>query len=380
MQPFKYAHATADSWEIAAQACLSRLGQVTEENLGFLYITDLLEDDVGDILEFFKQRTRIEHWVGTTGSGICTTAQEYFNVPAIAVMLTEFPESSFQIFTNLTKQRDFEHFSRQHQSWCDSKFPMFSVVHGDPRNNNIADLIYQFSERLGEGFLVGGLTSSQNNQARFLQIADDVLEEEPLGLSGVMFSSATPVATRLSQGCSVIGPRHEITEADQNVIIRINGLPALNVFNEDIGKELASDLNKVAGYIFVALPIQGSDTGDYLVRNLVGIDPDNRLLAVGEFVEPGMQIMFARRDVRTAREDLIRILKNLKQDLKGRQPRGGLYYSCLGRGESLFGSDSQELKTIQDVLGDFPLVGFFANGEIYHQRLYGYTGTLTLFL
>jgi small ligand-binding sensory domain FIST len=62
------------------------------------------------------------------------------------------------------------------------------------------------------------------------------------------------------------------------------------------------------------------------------------------------------------------------------QPRGGIYYSCLGRGASLFGPDSSELKMIRDRLGDFPLVGFFCNGEISHNRLYGYTGVLTLFV
>ena len=61
-------------------------------------------------------------------------------------------------------------------------------------------------------------------------------------------------------------------------------------------------------------------------------------------------------------------------------PRGGVYYSCLGRGENLFGGDSRELRAIRNELGNFPLVGFFANGEISHNRLYGYTGVLTLFL
>jgi small ligand-binding sensory domain FIST len=66
--------------------------------------------------------------------------------------------------------------------------------------------------------------------------------------------------------------------------------------------------------------------------------------------------------------------------LRGVKPRGGLYYSCLGRGDSLFGDDSAEVGMIRTALGEFPLIGFFANGEIFNQRLYGYTGVLTLFL
>jgi small ligand-binding sensory domain FIST len=74
-----------------------------------------------------------------------------------------------------------------------------------------------------------------------------------------------------------------------------------------------------------------------------------------------------------------RMLESIRKGLYT-QPRGGIYYSCLGRGASLFGPDSSELKMIRDRLGDFPLVGFFCNGEISHNRLYGYTGVLTLFV
>jgi small ligand-binding sensory domain FIST len=237
----------------------------------------------------------------------------------------------------------------------------------------MVNLIVQLSERLGEGFLVGGLTSSRN---QYFQIANSVSEG---GLSGVMFASAVDVFTQLTQGCSAIGPRHQITECSNNIIIRIDGRPALDVFKEDIGKELASNLEKVAGHIFTALPVVGSDTGDYLVRNLLGIDPEHKLLAIGDMVSPGMPIIFTRREAQVAQKDLIKMLTTVKTRLAGRKPKGGVYHSCVGRGEKLFGKD-KELQTIYEILGDFPLIGFFASGEIYHQRLYGYTGVLTVFL
>ena len=77
--------------------------------------------------------------------------------------------------------------------------------------------------------------------------------------------------------------------------------------------------------------------------------------------------------------DAVHMLGDLGKRAHG-QIKGGLYYSCLGRGRNQFGEDSEELKMIRDLLGDFPLVGFFANGEISHNRLYGYTGVLTLFV
>jgi small ligand-binding sensory domain FIST len=135
----------------------------------------------------------------------------------------------------------------------------------------------------------------------------------------------------------------------------------------------------VSGYIFAGLPVPGSDTGDYLVRNLIGIDPSEKLLAIGDNLEDDVPIIFCRRDADTAREDMLRMLTDLKKRAGG-TIRGGVYYTCLGRGRNQFGDDSEELKMIRDQLGDFPLVGFFANGEISHNRLYGYTGVLTLFL
>lgn len=372
MESFKFGHASALEWQSAAQSCLAQVGELTEPaNLGFLYTTDLFVDKLSEILNYFKQRTGITHWVGTVGMGICSLATEYFDTPAIAVMLGHFPEHSFRVFH--TVHRGFKSFSRSHQAWCHQQQPLFGIVHGDPRNPRLPELILELSEQLEEGFLVGGLTSSRGD---CFQISDNLTEG---GLSGVLFSNEIQVATQLTQGCSIIGPRHYVTECFRNIMVRIDNRPALDVFNEEIGKELASDLEKVAGQIFAALPVIGSDTGDYVVRNIVGIDPDRKLIAIGDAVKLGMPILFARRDAKTAHDDLVKMLTHLKKRIHG-LPKGGVYYSCLGRGENLFGQNSQELKTIQQFLGEFPLVGFFANGEISHQRLYGYTGVLSLFL
>ncbi len=371
MTAFRYAHAQGEEWRTIAADCLDALGEIPPgANLGFLYITDLLSGNIQDILLFFQESTGISQWAGSVGVGVCGTGQEYFDVPAIALMLGEFPPESFQVFSTISSHQ-LENFCTQHESWYKEKRPVFAVVHGDSRNNEIPDIVEQVSETLGGGFLVGGLSSSRT---RYAQIANRVVEG---GLSGVLFDPTIGVSTRLTQGCSPIGMRHEITDGRHNVIATLDDKPALEVFKADIGEVLARDLNKVAGYIFAALPIAGSDTGDYLVRNLVGADPEHSLLAIGEIIKPGMSILFTRRDAQSAREDMRRMLQAIRKDTP--KPRGGLYYSCLGRGKNLFGEDSQELNLIRESLGDFPLVGFFANGEISHNRLYGYTGVLTLF-
>jgi small ligand-binding sensory domain FIST len=194
-----------------------------------------------------------------------------------------------------------------------------------------------------------------------------------------MFSDQVVVSTRLTQGCSPIGPRHAITGAQQNVLVSLDGRAALDVFREDIGESMWQEIDQVGESLFAGLSVRASDSEDYLVRNLVGIDQANKLVAIGDTPREGGRIMFCRRDDASARDDMRRMLESIKSGLY-RKPRGAVYYSCIGRGANLFGQDSEELAMIRDSLGDVPLVGFFCNGEISHNRVYAYTGVLTLFI
>ena len=370
MDTFRVAHATAKDWRQAVNACLAQIGNIpADASLGFLYVTDHLAPHLPKILNLLKDQTDIQYWVGSVGVGVCATSQEYNDEPALSLMIADFPADSFRVFPAI--KSDIDEFS-DCRAWCEQTDAHFAVVHGDARNPKTPEFIAELSESIQGGFLVGGLTSSRGAN---LQIAGGLTEG---GLSGVVFSSSVPVATGHTQGCSPIGQKHQITECQNNIAIRIDDRPALDVFNEDVGDVLARDIARTAGYIFAGFPIKGSDTGDYVVRNLMGVDTENRLLAIGGYLNPGDTIMFCKRDIRTAYEDLVRMLRDIKSRLRGR-PKGGVYYSCLGRGVHMFGEDSVELKTIRQELGDIPLVGFFANGEISHNRLYGFTGVLTLF-
>lgn len=370
MDMFRVAHASAQDWQQAANSCLGQLGNISiKANLGFLYVTDLLAGQLPQILAFFKEQTDILHWVGSVGVAVCATSQEYHDKPAISVMLAEFPPDSFRIFPAI--KADIDEFS-DHHAWCHEANARFAVVHGDPRNPKTPAFISELADAMQDGFLVGGLTSSRGP---YFQIAGGLTEG---GVSGVLFSDQVPVVTALTQGCAPLGKKHEITECQDNIVVRLDDRPALDVFNAEVGEILARDPTLVVGHIFAGFPIKGSDTGDYIVRNIVGIDPDTKLLAVGEHLNAGDTIMFCRRDIRTAYEDLVRMLHDIKHRL-GQPPRGGVYFSCVGRGAHMFGKNSEELKTIRQELGDIPLVGFFANGEISHNRMYGFTGVLTLF-
>lgn len=365
---FRCGHAAAADWQSAAQACLAQLGS-GGGNLGFLYVTDFFAAALPDIHRHFAGATGVAHWVGTVGIGICASGVEYLDEPAIVVMIGEFPVDSFRVFGALASAVQIEAVDLQ----CGDAPAAIALVHADPLGGDVAQQIRLLARRTESGFLVGGLASSRGANPL---LADAVAEG---GISGVAFSDAVTVATRLTQGCAPIRPAHEITGAQNNIVVELDGRPALEVLRADVGISANEDLAQLGGQIFVGLSVAGSDTGEYVVRNLIGIDPGNRLIAIGDQARKGQRLQFCRRDQETARADMKRMLDSIREGLYT-DPRGALYYSCLGRGGALLGGESEELRMIQAALGDVPLAGFFCNGEISHNRLYGYTGVLTLFL
>lgn len=371
------ASADAAEWGRLALQCVARLGPAAEQaHLGFVYVTDLLAPRLTEIVAVLRQATGIKDWIGSVGMGISAAGVEYFDQPALAVMTAALPADSFRLLLNVRESLDE---MGEVRNWLRAQTeragplgaPMLGVVHADPRNDRLPQLVNDLADEVG--FLVGGLASGRGEMD---QIAGTVCRG---GLSGVLLAPSIAVATGLSQGCSPIGPVRTVTAGRQNVLMEIDGRPALDVFKEDIGDVLARQLHKIAGYIHAAFPVTGADTGDYLVRNLVGIDPARGWLAVGERVATGDRLLFVRRDRRAAEEDLVRMLQRIRRGAAA-PPRAGLYFSCIARGPNLFGPDSAELGLLRRELGDFPLVGMFCNGEISNRRLYGYTGVLALFL
>ncbi len=373
MNAFQHGLAIGSDPREIVNLCLAQIGDIDPAaNAGFIYITDALSSELEHVLHLLQHGTGIEHWYGSTGVALIGSNQEIYDQPALSVMLASFPEDSFRTIDSI--RSDTKKFFTTNQDWIDTHQARFAIVHGDPTNPNVPKLVGELAEGLDGGFFCGGLTSSQT---QYLQIADTITDG---GLSGVLFAPEVEVLVSHTQGCSPIGPVRTITEAAANIVMQIDDMTALDAIREDAGEVLSRDLNRLAGFIFAGLPIRGSDTGDYMVRNLLGIDQQEGRIAIGDRIEPGDQIMFCRRDGNTAREDMLRMLEGLKQRCKGRTPRGGIYVSCLGRGRYQFGDNAEEVKMISEVLGDFPLTGFFASGEIFHDRIYGYTGVLTLFV
>jgi small ligand-binding sensory domain FIST len=340
--PFVYAHARGANW----RRCLGELGR-PGRGLGFVYFTDVLVHRSKAILEELRAQTGVTDWIGTVGTGVIATGHEYQDEPAIAAMIADI--DSYAVFSGRLPLK--------------STAAHFAVVHADPTAPDVPGLVFDMASKLASGYVVGGISSSRS---RTVQIANEVLSG---GLSGAVLGEKVAVATRLTQGCTPFPGRFRVTECEENIIASLDGRPALDVLKEVIGSGQVQ--------ILVGLPVPGSDTGDYTARNLIGIDPKNKLIAIGDAVEPGDDILFCKRDAGAARADLSRILEEVKAATPS--PRGALYYSCVARGEHMFGSRGAELGLVRQALGEVPLVGFFCNGEISRDRLYGYTGVLTVF-
>ncbi len=356
---FTQAHARAAHWGVAAKACAVGLGSAAAgANIGFLYATEEFGPHLSSILTFLRGTTGIAHWVGGAAPGLCAGDEEIRDGGALTVMVGTLPKGHFHVFAG------------DPGAWPAEHFPSVGLVHGDPRDPGLPDTVEEVAA--AAGFLVGGLLSTAGPP---VQLADQVMAG---GLAGVLMDGGIDILTGMTQGCSPIGPVHTVTEAWDGVVMALDGHPAIEALRRDVGELLARDLRRVAGYIHVGLPVAEGDDHDYLVRSLVGIDPAHGWLAIGGQVAEGDRLMFVRRDANSARADMTRMLDGIKARLDNRPIRAGFYVSCVGRGEHMFGVPGAETALLRRELGDFPLIGFFANGEICRDRLYGFTGVLAL--
>lgn len=170
----------------------------------------------------------------------------------------------------------------------------------------------------------------------------------------------------VSQGCQPLGPAMRITRCQGNLVVELDGRPALDVLREMVGSAMSDDLEEIAGMVFAALgaTVDGPLEDGYVIRGIVGFEPDMGIVAVGDHVEEGQAMTFALREGVAAREAHDRTVAALAQRLNGRRPAFGLYFDCAGRGRGLYGHRGIDLAYIRRHLGDFPLAGMFSAFEL----------------
>lgn len=406
---FLHAHATHPQPELALELVWAQLAsqQVAQldATLGWCYLTEELADGAEAIMASLRERLPHVAWVGGVGAGVLSNGVEYIDEPALAVMLCNLPMCDFRVFHGRQPLAAANPASAKEGLW----HAHTAQVHADGHSPDLPELIKELAERTDTGYVFGGISVGQ---AQSLHLAldphtpsgDTAAGNAPSGvwrggLSGVAFSDQVRLVSRVTQGCEPVGPRREVTAAHRNVVYELDGLPALNCLLRDLGVPLTVNENdwqrdalpKVRSTL-VGLTDADSDLlmhgqhfgADTRVRHLVGLDPARYGVAISDLVEPGMQLAFCQRHVQAARQDLVRICAEIREEFDpsehpGSTPVGAVYISCAGRGGPHFGAPNAEMEIIAHALGDIPLVGMFAGGEIARHHVYGYTGVLTVF-
>ncbi|MBI4725300.1 MAG: FIST C-terminal domain-containing protein [Rhodomicrobium sp.] len=359
----------SDAGQIVNAAAEMLAARGTGGTLGFVYATDTLKTRLPDAVQRLRELTGVEDWAGTIGFGVMGGRKAAFDEPAIAVMITYWPKEEYKLFQGVPQ----EPWSPPSARGPLGGMPT-ALVHADPRNPQYHELLQSLSNTCG-AYPMGGVTASRSRYQG--QIAGQAVEG---GISGVLAGPGIGATIGVSQGCSAAGPVRTITAGERNIITGLDGAPPLDALFQDLNVARPDDVDALYAALetlHVALLVPNCDTGDYLVRNFVGIDTDSGIIAIGDRAEPGQKLFFARRNREAAAKDL----QAMARKACGRAPKlnGALYVSCCGRGPHLFTSAEEEIGLIQDVLGDVPLAGFYANGEIAGDRIYGYTGVLALF-
>ncbi|MCU0924708.1 MAG: FIST C-terminal domain-containing protein [Hydrogenophaga sp.] len=421
MKRFLFAHATHPQWRMAAALALAQLraqmalpGHASAPSLGMLYITDHYAHQAQDILECFSaELPEVTDWVGTVGVGIAATNVEYIDEPALAVMLCDLTPDQYRVFSGVAPLAA--------SAGPGGFVPHTALVHADAGTPDLADLIVEVADRTTTGYVFGGLAGSRAASVQFAASSAGHLQGQGAasgvflgGLSGVAFGPGVEIVSRVTQGAQPVDRERVITAVDGNLVLALDGEPALDVLLREF--ELSLDRPREAierlRSTLVGLTdpqhlpadaarqrhTRGQFGADVTVRHVIGLDPSRRGIAVAARPQPGARLAFCERHANAARADLMRVCSEIREELESetmgmgegfglpeappvpaRRIAGAVYVSCSGRGGLHFGAPSAELQIVRRALGDVPLVGFFAGGEIAHRQLYGYTGVLTVF-
>lgn len=404
-----HAHATHPQADLALELVWAQLAsQGARElgaTLGWCYLSDELAHGADAILHGLRQHLPDVAWVGAVGAGVLASGAEYMGEPALAVMLCNLPHADFRIFHGRRPLPPRQPLSWPREDW----HAHAAQVHADGQTPDLPDLLGELAGRTETGYLFGGLSAGKAHDLHIAIEPHDhageigVLGPDALGLwrgglSGVAFHERVRLVSRVTQGCAPVGPCRQITSADRHLVYELDGQPALPYLMQDLGvsapmnsptwqREALPKVRMTLAGLTEAnndLLSHGAHFGaDTRVRHLIGLDPARQGVALSEAVSPGMQLAFCQRNVPAARQDLVRVCAEIREEFDptehpNSRPVGAIYVSCTGRGGSYFGGPNAEMALIAHALGDIPLVGFFAGGEIARHHLHGYSGVLTV--
>jgi len=323
--------------------------------------------------------------IGATAEGILAGDTEYESGPAVTVWLGRLPSAQIvPLSLEYTQTPDGGLFGGWPTELA-GDWPKNAalLLLADPFSFPVDALIRRMEEDHPGVPIVGGMASGGHQPGSNTLVINS--RSYDTGAVGIVIGGAVRIRPVVSQGCRPIGRPMVITKADENSIVELGGRPALERLREIYGLLDPADRQLVRSSLHVGRAASEYQNhfkrGDFLVRNVVGADPESGVIAVGDLMRTGQTIQFHVRDSQSAHEDLHELLSQTKSRLPA--PIGALVFTCNGRGTRLFDAAHHDAQCLQECLGPIPAAGFFAQGEIgpIGQRncLHGFTASIALF-
>jgi small ligand-binding sensory domain FIST len=366
----------------ALDAALAPLGG-RPADLVFLFVSPQHEDVQRAIIDVATERVGGATVLGCSAGGVIGARREIEDAPAVVAWAASLPGIGVQPF-RLTFQREDDHAIIEGLEDLPSRDDKpVMVMLADPFSFP-ADVLLDHLNDTSAGIpIVGGMASGGLEAGRnSLYFNDEILRD---GAVGAILTGGG-MTTVVSQGCRPVGHTYAVTRAERNVLFEMGGAPAMTRIEELYAESTDRDQLLIRRGLHVGSAITETKPelgrGDFLVRNVVGVDRDTGAIAISDVVEVGRTVQFQVRDAESAREDL-RVVLERERTARPSDVAGALLFSCNGRGSALFGQPDHDVNAVRRAFGDVPVAGFFAAGEIGpvagKNFLHGFTASILLF-
>lgn len=357
-------------------------------SLGLVFMTPRFFSEAKQVLEILRVHAQIPLLAGCSSTALVVGEQELEDNAGIVLALYSLPgaklSGNYFTQTEVEEAEGTSYWQGLTGIAADQANGWLTFI--DPFHLDSESWLRSWNDTYAGTPVFGGLASGVfSEQTTQVYLNGEVYEE-----GGVAISVGGDVALTgvISQGCTPIGETWTLTRVEQNLIHQIANRPAYEVLSETVSDMSPAEQKKVRGNLFIGLVVneylEDFHRGDFLVRNLLGGDPQTGVLAVGAMPRTGQTMQFQRRDAAAATEDMSELLARTHLQLGGATVYGGCLCCCNGRGKHLFGASGHDAQLVQKQFGGIGLSGFFCNGEIGpvgpKNFLHGYTASLALFV
>jgi small ligand-binding sensory domain FIST len=367
--------------EQAAATVRSRLGEGPVDLL-LAFFTAPFVLDAEAMAETLRGRLQPRCFAAVSAQAVIAAEREIESGPALVLLAGQLPGVAIHPFVLIPPawgdaMSDAGEFARHTSGVDDAEIVL---LFGDPFSLDVERVLGAFRRHAPTTRVVGGMASAAARPEGNTLILNDWLSHD--GGIAISLGGALRADVVVSQGCRAVGPPLEVTQADGNVIPRLDGRPALERAEEVLRELPEAEQEQLQHGLYLGRPTRGGATGpgDYLIRNLLGADRERGAIAVADRVRVHEQVRLHVRDARIAREDLELLLSPQVVDSRA---GAALIFSCNGRGRDFFGEPHADVTMVQSALGGaVPAAGFFCAGEIGpvggENFLHGHTASIAI--